>query len=80
MTVPVKIDTLKYFYSSGSSSYDEHRSYFIPYYGNDTNLMLYKTSAKDKKSYIELSDSFLGSRDRIKSYISCTAQSVIKGM
>ena len=72
-------DTMKYYYASSKESFEEKRGFFISQLsGNIEKVPAYKNNYKDKISYIEICDSFLGNPEYIKSYVTNAADIILK--
>ena len=71
--------TMKYYYASSKESFEEKRGLFISQLsGNIEKVPAYKNNYKDKISYIEICDSFLGNPEYIKSYVTNAADIILK--
>ena len=72
-------DTLKYFYAASKESFEEKNGLFISQLSVETEKVpAYKYDYKDKLSYIEICDSFLGNEEHVKNYAANVAGIILR--
>ena len=75
---PILEDTLRYFYAVSKDSYEEKQGLFISQLScNIDKAPAYKYNYKDKSSYIEICDFFLGNKDYLKSYVQSVSKEIL---
>ena len=79
LKAPVSKNRLKFFFGSSRDSFDEKEGLFISQLGGEVkNVPAYKNLLKDKISYVEICDSFLGNSGYVKEYVKKTAGLILK--
>lgn len=78
---PITSGTLNYYYPGAGKAFEEKEGYFVPALNAIlTTIPQYKKEYKDKLTYIEMCDSFLGSEECLISYASEMCRLILKNL